>query len=332
MAVDIEKVEKWLVAGERIQAKIERLHSPNDQPETSAEAAFQHLYYQVATLSPADCKKWNGILNKRRGEVSDLQLKQALGDFLSLNQILFVNADKKKEVLTYLKREDKMPFDDSEARRRNEENQRRVREEAERKRREEERRRQEADRRRQEEERQRRQRAEEEQRRREDPKSGEWKKSVLDHLDDGFMEEWLDNTTREREQYVAEAAKKNGKKSKGKRFVFLLILVALLGGVAYMYRDKLPEWELPSFFNKEKTEQKEPTKQNIYRVVKMVNMRKGPSVKTPKVSLIKKDEILFVRAVAKDEKGYEWGRTTDKKNNDGWVRMDFLEEAQEPEK
>ena len=205
--------------------KRERLTSPNDTPATNAKTAFERLYYNIENLSFNEYKKYIELLKKRRANLSSDDYKKSLGDFLAASELLFPDELSMRRVVAFMKKEGQLPFDDSEARRRNEENLRRIREERERERRERERKEQEEQERRERErkERERRERERKEQERRRQQEEDERQSYQLDDL--------LDVLSERRTKYVVEQLKiKAAKKKRRRRWGIVAAIVLVLVG------------------------------------------------------------------------------------------------------
>ena len=225
-------IERWTSSGEAVLHFKDKLHSASQTQETDAVAAFMRLYYHIGELQPGEIERLIGILNKRRSNLSDLKLKKSLGDFLSVSTIMASSPDDLRQAVAFMKREGTLPFDDSEARRRNEENQRRIREEAERRRREEEeRRRREEEQRRQREEEQRRRQEEERRRRETEERRRRQEEEARRQQQDGQrLEAEVDRLNESMRQYVILQAKKKGKWGKSLKNTFWILLIA---GIVY---------------------------------------------------------------------------------------------------
>lgn len=222
-AINKQYIEIWLTSGEKILRKKERLTSPNDTPDTNALSAFNRLYYGLENLSFGEYKKCIDLLKKRRANLSSDDYKKTLGDFLANSELLFSNETEMRKVVACMKKEGQLPYDDSEARRKNEENLRRVREEHERKERERK---------------EREQREQREQRERERQEQ-ERKRQQEEAANEVWCEQVLDNLSEQRAEFVMEQLKSKKRKKKIWRWcgIAAAVVLAIIGSICFLQGD-----------------------------------------------------------------------------------------------
>lgn len=225
-AINEQYIEKWLTSGEKVLRKKERLTSPNDTPDTNAQSAFNRLYFGLEDLSFGEYKKCIDLLKKRRANLSSDDYKKSLGDFLANSELLFPNETEMRKVVARMKKEGQLPFDDSEARRKNEENLRRIREEQERKERERR-------------ERERREQERRERERREQERREQERRRQQEEVNEVWCEQVLDNLSEQRAEFVVERLKSKKRKKKIWRWcgIAAAVILAIIGSVYFLYGD-----------------------------------------------------------------------------------------------
>ncbi len=231
--VERQYIEAWVNAGEIIESKIEKLRVA-DTKNGDPEQAFKRIYYNIANVTDAEIKNILQVLKKKRSNLSDLKVKNALGDFITNAELSLLTATQRSEAVKLMRSENILPNNEAEQERqrlieehrRSQEEARRKHEEEQRRRAEEERRRVEEEHRRAEEERRRKAQEEEQRRRRAEEENNRRRANEVASIND-----WVLQAAEQRRLFV-ESKKKKGKwKSPLKWILGILIVIGAGWGI-----------------------------------------------------------------------------------------------------